>query len=270
MLNATIAAKCKEVYSQFFDSSFNEATKGPGSFVRPHVGSLYKLGSLTGLVIYLAPYDMVVMTIQIKGGRDIVAAYSFFEIAGGTKVVANMINVPSTEEGDRIIEAVEASLADFKRHFGGLKEEAEPERRAPARKAPRAARSAASGAHGPVAKAAPAARSAKAAVSPRKAAVQAKAAKPAKRVMPASAASPAKPAPAARPAKAAAASPRKAAAPAKAAKPTPAVKAAAFGKPARSVASSVSAPKKKASARPAASARSMAPRASRPRSSTRA
>lgn len=203
MLNATIAAKCKEVYSQFFDSSFNEATKGPGSFVRPHVGSLYKLGPLTGLVIYLAPYETVVTTIQIKGGRDIVAAYNFFEIDGGTKVVANMINVPSTEAGDRIIDAVDASLADLKQHFGGLQDKTKPGRAAPAKSAA----------------------AAKMATAP-------KTAKPAKAAMSA---------PAAKPAKAAAASPRKAAAPAKpapAAKQaagarTSAVKAAAPGKPAR-------------------------------------
>ncbi|MGO8693570.1 MAG: hypothetical protein ACLQMF_07835 [Rectinemataceae bacterium] len=122
MLNVTIAAKSKEAYSQFFDTAFNEATKGRGAFVRPNVGSLYKLGILTGLVLYVAPFDMIVLTIQVKGGRDIVAAYNFFEVAGGAKIVANLINVPSSDVGDRIIDAINGSLEDLKRHFGGTKE----------------------------------------------------------------------------------------------------------------------------------------------------
>ncbi|HTX71595.1 MAG TPA: hypothetical protein VMC79_02115, partial [Rectinemataceae bacterium] len=70
-----------------------------------------------------------VLTIQVKGSRDIIAAYNFFEVAGGTKIIANMINVPSGAAGDAVVGAVEESLAGFKQHFGGTKEaEAAPQR----------------------------------------------------------------------------------------------------------------------------------------------
>jgi len=121
MLNVTIAAKSKEAYSIFFDDAFNGTTKGKGSFIRPNVGSLYKLGILAGIVLHAVPREMIVLTIRVKGGRDVVAAYNFFDVAEGTKIVANLINVPTNAAGDQIIGAVEDCLADLKAHFGGTK-----------------------------------------------------------------------------------------------------------------------------------------------------
>jgi hypothetical protein len=189
MLNVTIAAKSKDAYSRFFDTAYNETTKGRGSFLRPNVGSMYKLGILNGLVLYLAPYDMIVLTIQVKGGRDIVAAYNFFEVAGGSKIVANLINVPSGQEGDRIIDAIDASLADLKRHFGGTKEADAKAARPRAKAAP----------HGKVAaaekkdkSARPGTKPAKAAKPHEKLAASAKSAAPAKSAVPAKPAATAK------------------------------------------------------------------------------
>ncbi|HTX74207.1 MAG TPA: hypothetical protein VMC79_15355, partial [Rectinemataceae bacterium] len=106
MLNVTIAAKTKDAFGTFFDESYVRTMGDRHSFIRPNVGSLYRLGKLTGLVLYISPHEMIVLTIQVKGSRDIIAAYNFFEVAGGTKIIANMINVPSGAAGDAVVGAV--------------------------------------------------------------------------------------------------------------------------------------------------------------------
>lgn len=122
MLNVTVAAKSKAAFALFFDDAYNEALAGKGAFVRPNPGSRYKLGVLAGLVLHVAPGEMIVLTVEVKGGRDIVAAYNFFDVAEGTKIVANLINVPTSAAGDQIIGAIEDGLARLKLRLGSAKE----------------------------------------------------------------------------------------------------------------------------------------------------
>jgi hypothetical protein len=130
MLNVTVPVKVKDAFALVFDQVFIQATRGKSSFLAPHVGSKYKLAALSGIVLHIVPGEMVIRTIKTRGGRDVILALNFFAIAEGTKIVANLINVPSSAAGDEIIKEIEDELGSIKDHFGpGAREPRQAEKR---------------------------------------------------------------------------------------------------------------------------------------------
>jgi hypothetical protein len=137
MLNATIAAPIAKAWATFFDPSFRR-----GGALPARAGGACRLGPLSGTVIHLVPRELAVLALEVEGGRDLIAAFNFFDLRGSTKLVVNLVNVPSDQEGDAMIAAMEAELAALRSAFPSqkpgsrtetVKARAAPPKRAPAK-----------------------------------------------------------------------------------------------------------------------------------------
>ena len=116
MLNATIAAPIAKAWATFFDPSFRR-----GGALPARAGGACRLGPLSGTVIHLVPRELAVLALEVEGGRDLIAAFNFFDLRGSTKLVVNLVNVPSDREGDAMIAAMEAELAALRAAFPSQK-----------------------------------------------------------------------------------------------------------------------------------------------------
>ncbi len=118
MLNVTMpSVKPKEAYALFFDQAFLEAGIAKKSFANPNPQSKFKLGGLSGLLLHAVQPEMIVLAIQVAGGRDAIAVLNFFASGPGTKLVVNAVNVPSTAAGDKIVAALEAIVEAYRSRF---------------------------------------------------------------------------------------------------------------------------------------------------------
>ncbi len=118
MLNVTMpSVKPKEAYALFFDQAFLEAGIAKKSFANPNPQSKFKLGSLSGILLYAVPPEMIVLAITVPGGRDAIAVLNYFTSGSGTKLVINAVNIPSTEAGDKIVASLEAIIGAYRSRF---------------------------------------------------------------------------------------------------------------------------------------------------------
>ena len=113
------STKAKEAYAVFFDSVFIEGALGKTAFVNSNPQSKYKLGTLAGLVIYLAPNEIVGLSVNIPKSPDAIVAFTFTAQPSGSRVTVDTINFPEGSAGDTRRKSIDSILAAYAARFGG-------------------------------------------------------------------------------------------------------------------------------------------------------